>query len=144
MLLPHFQKMLALYNRYKGLPNFAPTHSPLDSFAAVVRQRSPPLHPPISWRALHNTLMTAAKETKSCHYEPLSGRKWDRWQFLWIVAWRSILRKSGGKFSARYLSRRVSRGIRGDWGGGAVPGCDLPLLDTFQSVLKACMSVKLF
>ena len=87
--------------------------------------------------------MTAAKETNLSH---ATMSLCDRWQFLWIVAWRSILRKSGGKFSARYLSRRVSRGIRGDWvgGGGAVPGRDLPLLDTFQSVLKACMSVKLF
>ena len=66
MLLPHFQKMLALYNRYKGLPNFAPTH--LSSRLVRSRRKATlPPPPPISWRALHNTLMTAAKETNLSH-----------------------------------------------------------------------------
>lgn len=54
--------MLALYNwyNYKGLPNFAPTHSRLDSFAAVVTQRS-------ETESCVTTLMTAAKETNISH-----------------------------------------------------------------------------
>ena len=59
--------MLALYNRHKGLPNFAPTHSRLDSLAAVVTQRFPLPPPPLVDEGCITTLMTAAKETNLSH-----------------------------------------------------------------------------
>ena len=62
-----FKKMLALYNRHKGLPNFAPTHSRLDSLAAVVTQRFPSPPPPLVDERCKATLMTAAKETNLSH-----------------------------------------------------------------------------
>ena len=78
--------------------------------------------------------MTAAKETNLSHATTslCAGESETRWQFLWIVAWVSMLRKSGGTFSARYLSSLVSRGMGGGRGGEAVPGRDLSLLDIFQ------------
>ena len=94
--------------------------------------------------------MTAAKETNLSHaILSLSAVESETTgSFSGLLRGGASYVKAEGWFSARYLSRRVSRGISGGGGvgsgGEAVSGRDLSLLDTFQSVLKACMSVKLF
>ena len=107
---------------------FSQANSRLDSFAAVVTQRSSPL---VDERCL-TTLITAARETNLSHatMSLCAGESETAGSFSGSLRGRACYVKAEG--NSRLVISPVKSPVKWGGGGGAVPGRDLTLLNIFK------------